>query len=573
MRRLREQYSAELVVIGVHSAKFPSEQLTQNIRNAVMRHGIQHPVVNDAGLKIWSSYAVRAWPTLIIVDPRGRIAGEISGEILADELSLTLDEIIRDQADLIDRTPFQARKETSLEPDRLLRYPSRLLPVEPDLLYIADSGHHRIIESRLSADRTTAEVLRVFGSGVSGLRDGAPQEAMLNSPHGLAFSAAKQTLYVADTENHAIRKINLEDGVVTTIAGTGQKAHGRYAITSPTQTPLRSPWSLHLVNNYLFIAMAGSHQIWVMIGDDQIGPFAGSGAEALVDGPLSECGFNQPSDITEGFGHLIVADPEASAVRAISFGDQPKTVTLVGQGLFDFGDQDGAGDQALLQHPTGVACGLEVIYIADTYNHKIKTLDPRTGMVSTLIGSGSAGMADGDFSKVSLYEPEGVSLFGDTLLIADTNNHKVRVANLVERTVATLTLTHVDRLTIPSEDTVDLPPLPMIEVKPGKVNFTLKFRLPVGTHLNPDAPSMVSIMPGEISIQLSHPVAEWSMNLAADKQMELDYVVYYCDEKDARVCMVANGTRILPLKITSVGQNHALILIDLGEKMDENRLD
>ena len=210
LRRLREQYPAELVVIGVHSAKFPSEQLTQNIRNAVMRHGIQHPVVNDAGLKIWSSYAVRAWPTLIIVDPRGRIAGEISGEILADDLTLTLDEIIREQADLIDRTPFQARKETTLEPDHLLRYPSRLLPVEPDLLYIADSGHHRVIETRLSTDRRSADVLRVFGSGHPGLRDGAPQQAMLNSPHGMAFSAANHALYVADTENHAIRKINLE---------------------------------------------------------------------------------------------------------------------------------------------------------------------------------------------------------------------------------------------------------------------------------------------------------------------------------------------------------------------------
>ena len=319
--------------------------------------------------------------------------------------------------------------------------------------------------------------------------------------------------------------------------------------------------------------MAGSHQIWVMIGDDQIGPFAGSGAEALVDGPLGECGFNQPSDITEGFGHLIVADPEASAVRAISFGEQPKTVTLVGQGLFDFGDQDGAGDQALLQHPTGVVCGMETIYIADTYNHKIKTLDPRTGMVSTLIGSGSAGMGDGDFSRVSLYEPEGVSLFGNTLLIADTNNHQVRVANLVERTVTTLTLTHVDRLTIPSEETGDLPPLQLIEIKPGKVNFTLEFRLPQGTHLNPDAPSMVTIQPGEISIQLTQPVVEWSMSLAADKQLKLDYSVYYCDEKDARVCMVANGSRLLPLKITSLGQNHAHVLINLLGELNKNQVD
>jgi len=558
-------YPAELVVIGVHSAKFPSEQLTQNIRNAVMRHGIQHPVVNDAGLKIWSSYAVRAWPTLIIVDPRGRIAGEISGEILANDLAVTIDEIIRDQADLIDRTPFLARKEASLEPDHLLRYPSRLLPVGPDLLYIADTGLNRIIETRLSADHRTADVLRVFGSGIPGLRDGTPDQARLNSPHGMAYSPLEHKLFVADTENHAIRKINLEDGGVTTVAGTGQKAHGRYAITSPTETPLRSPWSLLLVDRYLFIAMAGSHQIWVLVGDDQIGPFAGSGAEALVDGTLGECGFNQPSDITEGFGHLIVADPEASAVRAISLGEQARTITLVGQGLFDFGDQDGIGDQVLLQHPTGVACGSETIYIADTYNHKIKTLDPRTGEVQTMLGSGVAGMADGEFAKASLYEPEGVSLSGDYLFIADTNNHQVRVANLVEKKIHTLKLTHVDRLSGPPEVSEDRPGLPGIDVMPGKVEFSLEFQLPAGTHINPDAPSTVTIQPENKVIPITQPTVNWTMNLAADKMLTIQYVLYYCEEMDARICMSAFDSLRQPVRVTTTGRKQASIRVDIME--------
>ncbi len=173
--------------------------------------------------------------------------------------------------------------------------------------------------------------------------DGSPELTAFHGPRGLALSEDEKQLYVADTENHCIRVIDLGSGNTRTLAGTGEKGHGRLRIGLPLETPLRSPWGLCLVDNYLFIAMAGSHQIWVLIDEKEIGPFAGSGAEALVDGPLNECCFNQPSDITYGMGYLIIADPEASAIRAISLSDDPKTTTLIGQGLFDYGDEDGPG--------------------------------------------------------------------------------------------------------------------------------------------------------------------------------------------------------------------------------------
>jgi len=80
LKRLEKGYPTELVVIGVHSAKFSNERLTDNIRQAILRYEIGHPVVNDKEMQIWRSYAVRSWPTLVLVDPEGYVIGAYSGE-------------------------------------------------------------------------------------------------------------------------------------------------------------------------------------------------------------------------------------------------------------------------------------------------------------------------------------------------------------------------------------------------------------------------------------------------------------------------------------------------------------
>ncbi len=448
LRRLRERFPNELVVIGVHSAKFPFEQQTFNIREAVMRHGIEHPVVNDAGFQIWSQYSVHAWPTVVLIDPLGKIVLSQPGEIDADTFASTIEAMIEkfDREGLLDRRPLELRSEAADEPEHPLKYPAKLLTTRDGRLFVADTGHHRVLEVQLGDHGLTGTIVRVFGSGEAGFQDGPAASATFHSPHGLALHGT--TLYVADTENHAIRAIDLEREIVRTLAGTGEIARGLpQPGTAPRETPLRSPWALLARDRVLFIAMAGSHQIWVLLDEEQLGPFAGNGREALVDGPRATASFNQPSDLAMGMGYLFVADAEASAIRAISLDANPQVLTLVGIGLFEFGDVDGVGREVRLQHPTGIAFANRTIYIADSYNHKIKRLDPTTGRVETLIGSGEAGDADGAFAEATLFQPEGLSVYAPDereaprlLYIADTNNHRIRVADLEAQVLHTLTL-------------------------------------------------------------------------------------------------------------------------------------
>lgn len=431
-------------MIGVHSAKFTAEQRTENIRAAVMRHGIHHPVINDADFNVWSQYGVRAWPTVVLVDPMGKVVGQQSGEITSEGISPVIEAMIADfdTQGLLDRAPISGLQPAiDREPQRLLHYPSKLLAATGDRLFVADTGHHRLLEVQLGLDGLSGEIVRTFGTGELGYQDGHIQQAQFHDPHGMALLGS--TLYVADTENHSIRAIDLVREQVHTVAGTGTM--GRTLNPegdTPTTIDLRSPWALAATEQVLFIAMAGSHQIWVLLDETTLGVFAGTGAETLLDGPRTQAAFNQPSDIVLDMGHLFVADAEASAIRAIALTEEPRVMTLVGLGLFEFGDIDGVGADVRLQHPTGLATDASgLLYVADSYNHKVKTLDPTTGQVNTLIGTAAAGMVDGPFAQAQLYEPEGVVVVNGRLYIADTNNHAIRVADLKTQEVTTVELT------------------------------------------------------------------------------------------------------------------------------------
>jgi NHL repeat len=439
LRRLREQFPEDLVVLGIHAGKFPAEHHGDSLRAAVARLGLEHPIANDADFAVWQSFAVRAWPTVVLIDPAGYVVAWQAGEIEATAVA-------RDLAGRIEC--FRAQGRLAREPQRLptlhrpaptaspLRYPGKLLAAAPDLLYVADTGHHRVLELRLTGAR--ARVQRVFGSGEPGFVDGAAETAAFHHPQGLARH--QDRLLVADTDNHAVRAIELGSGVVGTVAGTGEKARElRQAGGAARSTPLRSPWALlALDDDAVLVAMAGSHQIWVWLPDGRVVPFAGTGREALVDGDAASASFNQPSDLALGRVQAFVADAEASAVRALDLVAPVTVRTLVGQGLFTFGDQDGVGDAVRLQHPLGLAFGAGLLYVADSYNHKIRTLDPVSREVRTLIGTGERGHVDGPFAEARLFEPGGLALAGRTLWIADTNNHAVRVADLDRGELRTL---------------------------------------------------------------------------------------------------------------------------------------
>jgi hypothetical protein len=196
----------------------------------------------------------------------------------------------------------------------------------------------------------------------------------------------------------------------------------------------------------LFIAMAGVHQVWMLdLARGLAFPYAGSGQEARVDGAIDAAAFAQPSGLSTDGDALYVADAESNIIRRIALPPVNEVETLAGGNLFDFGDRDGSGDAVRLQHPLGVAWqpsapGAGRLFIADTYNHRIKTLDPATRHVSVFAGSGEPGHRDGAAASARFHEPGGLSLAGDTLYVADTNNHVIRTVDTRSAEVNTLAL-------------------------------------------------------------------------------------------------------------------------------------
>jgi DNA-binding beta-propeller fold protein YncE len=440
LKRLEKDFPHELVVIGVHSAKFASEGDTNSIRRIILRYGLEHPVVNDRDLLVWRSWNVKSWPTLILIDPAGKVVARHSGEDIYYLLKPVIASVVGDfdSRGLLDRTPLPLRLEKDTARESQLSFPGKVLADgDRGLLFISDTSHHRIVVARLPG----GEVADIIGRGGPGFEDGTFASATFRQPQGLAFSPEGGTLYVADRGNHAIRLISLSGNDVKTLAGVGFKsdAYPPRAGRAP-KVALSSPWDLALDGQRLFVAMAGSHQIWMMdLGSGYITPYAGSGREGTADGPREEAELAQPSGLAlDGAGRLYFADSEASSLRWVDIDAAGSGVsTLAGSGLslFDFGDIDGVGRGARFQHPLGVVFSQGIIYVADTYNNKIKSVDPLTGEVRTLAGNGP-GWRDGDVPL--FHEPGGLSVSGDQLYVADTNNHAVRVIDL--RTGETTTM-------------------------------------------------------------------------------------------------------------------------------------
>src|SRR5262252_4615329 len=433
---LEQKYAKELVVIGVHSAKFQNEGDVDNIRQAILRYEIQHPVVNDRDFRIWRAYAVRAWPTLMVVRPDGYVLGYLSGEGNRDILERTIDELIAaaKRQGTLNETPLHFTLEKDKYAGGALSFPGKVLAdAAAQRLFIADSNNNRIVITDLEG-----QVLAVAGSGAIGRADGDFSAATFHHPQGMALDG--QTLYAAATENHLLRRLDLQARTVTTIAGTGEQARTFNVPGTGTQVALNSPWDLVRLGSQLFIAMAGPHQVWVMnLETGYLEPYAGSGREDIVDGPRLQAAMAQPSGISSDGTLLYVADSETSAIRSVSLGINGVVKTIIGEGLFEFGDKDGIGkEQVRLQHPLGVAYHDNVLYVADTYNHKIKKISSATATSTTYLGNGKPGRRDG--TEPEFYEPGGLSIAAGKLYIADTNNHAIRVADLATGTVTNLAL-------------------------------------------------------------------------------------------------------------------------------------
>ncbi|MCE2489763.1 MAG: redoxin domain-containing protein [Anaerolineae bacterium] len=587
LERLEQKYANELVVIGVHSAKFENEGQTENIRQIVQRYELHHPVINDHQFQVWQQwrpYGVNGWPTFAAIDPRGNILAVQSGEIPYEAFVNVLDGMVTyfDSTGEIDREPLQLE----LEADRLattaLAFPGKVLAdAAGGRLFISDSNNNRIV----IADLDSHEVLEVIGSGERGLLNGELAQARFDKPQGMTLVG--DTLYVADVNNHAIRAVDLQAGRVDTLAGTGVQSRVWPPAGGPAlETALSSPWDVEAgESGTLYIAMAGRHQLWSLdLVAGVVEPLVGSRREGLLDGPFESAELAQPSGLHYEDGQLYFADSESSSIRvADTLNGEVRTLAgPTDNNLFIYGDVEGPAGESRLQHALGVTSdGMGGLYVADTYNSRIKHLDPQEMLLGNRYGlGGSGGYRDGDASIAAFDEPGGLSYANGKLYVADTNNHSIRIIDVADSAVSTLNFSNPERLQIAGRPTVIAGNaaaglqlrLPQQSLTPGAGEISLDIVLPEGYKLNDLAPFSSEWSSGgeallieEENLQqfLHEPALPLRVPVTLQPGEDLlrgDLTIYYCEAVRDSLCFIERVTLEAPLNVAAGAGGTSILL-------------
>jgi thiol-disulfide isomerase/thioredoxin len=608
LKHLEQKFNKQLVVVGVHSAKFENEKDSDNIRRAIVRYEIEHPVINDDQMTIWRKFGVRAWPTLVLIDPEGYYCGYISGEGHREVLEQVLDRLIEYHRakGTLDEAPVRFDLERHRAPKTPLRFPGKIIAdAQAQRLFIADSNHNRIVVAGFSG-----QLQETIGSGAIGREDGSFEKASFDHPQGMALVG--QTLYVADTENHLIRAVDLKARTVATVAGTGKLGQERRHGGPAMKTALNSPWDLVEENGKLYIAMAGPHQIWVLDPKEGVvRPFAGSGREDVGNGRLGFAArngddpedepafefdnepprgnrisaFAQPSGIVSDRKFLYVVDSEGSAVRRVPLDPSGLVTTIVGtsdlphgQSLFAFGDRDGVGEEARLQHPLGIAFFDGRLYVADSYNHKIKVVDPKSNEAITLAVPADAGRPS------AFSEPGGLCVTNGTLYVADTNNHRIVKVDLQTNKATTLPIVGLAAPDPPrksAEDSLASKPVklqPVLVSAQSAVEFRVALSLPEGYKLNRLAPPTYRVKAldegvliaraalgakeearateNEAAVVFELPLAEG----ARKGLLEVTVSIAYCREGTGGLCKMRSRTFVVPVELSNEARSNSVEL-------------
>ncbi|MEU9452770.1 thioredoxin-like domain-containing protein [Streptomyces sp. NPDC048277] len=474
LRELEERHRDTVVIIGVHSPKFVHEAEHQAVVDAVERYGVEHPVLDDPELATWKQYAVRAWPTLVVIDPEGYVVAQHAGEGHAHAIARLVEEL---EAEHEAKGTLRRGDGPYVPPEpepTALRFPGKALLLPSGTFLVSDTTRHQLVE--LAEDAET--VVRRIGSGARGFTDGTATDASFSEPQGLAL-LDDGSVVVADTVNHALRHLDLATGEVTTLAGTGRQ----WWQGSPTSGPAReidlsSPWDVAVFGGKVWIAMAGVHQLWAYDPEHEtVAVAAGTTNEGLVDGPAAEAWFAQPSGLAATPERLWLADSETSALRWVDL--EGHVHTAVGTGLFDFGHRDGAAEQALLQHPLGVTALPDgSVAVSDTYNHVLRRYDPATGEVTTL--------------ATDLREPSDAVLVGEDIVVVESARHRLTRLRLPEEAVRVESVAHRTRRAA-------------TEVAPGRLRLDVIFQAPAGqkldTRYGPSTRLLVSSTPPELLLK------------------------------------------------------------------------
>ncbi|MDG9714567.1 NHL domain-containing thioredoxin family protein [Streptomyces sp. DH10] len=542
LRELEDKHRDTVVVIGVHSPKFVHEAEHQAVVDAVERYGVEHPVLDDPELATWKQYAVRAWPTLVVIDPEGYVVAQHAGEGHAHAIERLVAEL---EAEHEAKGTLRRGDGPYVAPEpepTVLRFPGKALLLPSGNFLVSDTTRHQLVE--LAEDGES--VVRRIGSGTRGFADGSTDAAAFNEPQGLAL-LEDGSVVVADTVNHALRRLDLTTGEVTTLAGTGRQ----WWQGSPTSGPARevdlsSPWDVAFWQGKVWIAMAGVHQLWAYDpAEGTVAVAAGTTNEGLVDGPGTEAWFAQPSGLAATPDRLWLADSETSALRWV---DPDGSVhTAVGTGLFDFGHRDGAAGQALLQHPLGVTALPDgSVAVSDTYNHALRRYDPATGEVTTL--------------ATDLREPSDAVLVGDDIVVVESARHRLTRLRLPEEAVKVPEVAHRTQ----REAT---------EVAPGRLRLDVVFQAPAGqkldTRYGPSTRLLVSSTPPELLIDGEGAGTELSRALELDPSvpegvLHVSAMAASCDDdpdNEYPACHVHQQDWGVPVRLTESGTDRLPLVL------------
>ncbi|MFJ7155365.1 NHL domain-containing thioredoxin family protein [Streptomyces sp. NPDC101118] len=550
LRELEEKHRDTVVIIGVHSPKFVHEADHTAVVDAVERYGVEHPVLDDPELVTWKQYAVRAWPTLVVIDPEGYVVAQHAGEGHAHAIARLVEEL---EAEHEAKGTLRRGDGPYVAPEPVathLRFPGKALVLPSGNLLVSDSTRHQLVEVEPDGE----SVVRRIGSGERGFGSDS-----FNEPQGLCL-LPDGSVIVADTVNHALRRFDLATGEVTTVAGTGRQ----WWQGSPTSGPalevdLSSPWDVAWWADRVWIAMAGVHQLWSY--DPATGTVrveAGTTNEGLVDGPAAEAWFAQPSGLAAAGDRLWIADSETSALRYVhraGDGDGFAIASAVGTGLFDFGHRDGDAAQALLQHPLGVTALPDgSVAVCDTYNHALRRYDPATGQVTTL--------------ATDLREPSDAVLVGDDIVVVESARHRLTRLRLPEEAVRVDAVAHRTQRAA-------------TEVAPGTLRLDVVFQAPAGqkldTRYGPSTRLLVSSTPPELlaagegkgtdlsrELTLAEGVTEGVLHVSAmaascDDDPDNEYPACHVHQQDwgVPVRVVPGGAARLPLVLAGMDDDRA----------------
>ncbi len=564
IKKLEAEFGDRLTVIGVHSGKFNNEKETVSIKSAILKYDISHLVVNDSDFKIWNSFAVSSWPTIILLDPKGNIVKKYQGEVSDLDIRDSIANLIKKYKYQLSKDKLPIILEKNKAVNYILKFPAKIKFArdfsykninKTNAIIISNTGKNNIIVASLNG-----ETLLEIGSGIIGFEDGNINNATFNFPQGLLFK--DNTLYVADTGNHALRKVDFKTGEVTTLSGNGKRGDIITTQNKAIDTSLASPWDLEFFpdQNTIIIANAGTHQLLKYDTSKQtVRPFAGNGSEDLIDGIYPNNSLAQPSGLSAADGKLYFVDSESSSLRVVGENDEIKT--LVGQGLFNFGNKNGIYTEALMQHPIGLTADDTAVYIVDTHNHIIRKYNLKTGDLSTYSGS-IRGDGFGIKGQISYNEPEAIISVMDKFYIADTNNN--RIVELDANNGSSKLLNIIPKAQMPSDGLLEyLPNLTKITTKvvAKDSKISLAFNLRKGWKINDSAPSFFNLVEikntkeanliASFDGEMIKSGAVLLPKLSDKNQYYLQGTVYYCQDIADALCLVKSYEQ--QLKPTKLG--------------------